>query len=402
MKKNLIYSILGFGFWNLSQWLLVVILARTLNLGNFGTIMFIISLITPILYFTGMNLRPAIATHQSLEKDYNDFLGYRIFSIIISLLILLIGMSFSELSSNINIFLLIFVWKSMEVFSELLQAYFQNKNFFNYLVVLQIIKSILITVGLVIASIVTTSPVVILLIINFIWIIIIVGELSLVRNMFKIKVTYFSSFYVEIIKKYKFLALSLLVSNLLGNVPRYLIEMYYKIEFVGIFSAIFYISIIIGSIANAVLQVLLPKFSDLIRDGKEKQIRKIINKLNFITVLIGFIWVTLVAFFGDFILDILYGSEYSEYNIVLITISIGSFLNILSLFWIGTLIATGKFKLQLYVNIISLFSIFITGLIILKYFKFEYIGYSFITTYLLQMSISFYFGKLALKRGEID
>jgi O-antigen/teichoic acid export membrane protein len=402
MKKNIIYSILGFGFWNLSQWLVVVILARTLNLGDFGTVMYIISLTTPVLYFTGMNLRPAIATHKSLEKDYNNFLGYRIFSIIISLIILLIGIIFSELSSNINIFLLIFLWKSMEVFSELLQAYFQNKSLFNYLVVLQILKSILITVGLVIASLITTSPVVILLIIISIWIIIVIGELSLVRKMFKIKVTYFSSFFIEIIKKYKFLALSLLVSSLLGNVPRYLIEMYYKIEFVGIFSAIFYISIIIGSIANAVLQVLLPQFSNLIRGGKKKQIKKIIYKLNLITVFVGFIWVTLVFFWGDFILEILYGVEYSEYNIVLITISIGSFLNILSLFWIGTLIATGKYKLQLYVNIISLFSIFITGLIILKYYKFEYIGYSFIITYLLQTSISFYFGKLALKRGEID
>src|SRR5699024_3432286 len=113
--------------------------------------------------------------------------------------------------------------------------------------------------------------------------------------------------------------------------PRYFIENFLGKEEIGYFASVAYLLVIFNLFANSISQYFLPGLSNLIKAGKYKQFQRyLFLKMNISTLLIGITLLIIFAIFGEYILLLVYGEEYTHLKNLMILIGIATIFNTIS------------------------------------------------------------------------
>jgi O-antigen/teichoic acid export membrane protein len=114
------------------------------------------------------------------------------------------------------------------------------------------------------------------------------------------------------------LGLSMLLTTVNLNVPRYFIEGYLGTRELGIFTAMAYIVVAGTTVVTALGQAVTPKMAEYYGNGQREAFQLLLWKLVAIGAAIGLVTVTASLWFGRQLLTVIYRPEYATRNDVFV------------------------------------------------------------------------------------
>lgn len=385
-KNNAIWNTTGSLTYALSQWLIIVVIAKIGTPEMVGEYSLALAITAPITMFLGGKLRLIYVTDHS-ELSFADYLNYKYLSSLLAILLIIIIVGFTSYNySVVMIILLIGLFKIHQDISELLYGVFQKQLKMKFIGISKIIKALMMIVLFTITLYYSNSLILAVLSIVIVsLLILLIYDLKFAKRFVGIR------FKINFITIKDILLLSLplsimtLLNSLATNVPRYIIEMRLDLSSLGYFSALLHLifagNILIDSLRQPIIPILVRNY----RNKNRKNFIKIIAGVLLLCFIISFIGLITAYIFGETLLTIAYSADYAEFNDMFIIMILASG------FIYGTLIldsginAARKFKIQPFIGLLWLVSsiiisfYFITaygligaalGLLIYSFFKF--------------------------------
>lgn len=364
--KNIGYTFLGNAIFSFVKWLILILIVRLTTPEQVGSYTFSVALTTPILLCANMRIRLRYVVEDDLH--FNDLRVLRNILNITSLIIIIV-IGFLVYPGYLSLMILVAINKILDLQSELYYAVFHKKQNFRVISFMQIGKSLLIIVPFFLVVLISKNVILALItqsLIQLLWLIFVekrtVNHIGKSQKHTQNKKLIFSMLIaglplgiVQLLNSYNIL------------IPRYVIERFVNVEAVGIFASISYLLTVIDLFMNAISQNIVIKIKNTISNSNYKKLLAYINRDVFIfSILLGALVIVPVYFFNEFIVGIIYGSNYEKYSIVFLIISISIIFNFQSWIFDTTLMAFKVYKLQLIASIINVFISIISSLVLIK------------------------------------
>lgn len=355
---NLLFSNILFGF---TQFLIIVSLNKFGGLEEVGLYTLALGIVAPITVLLNMGLK----VHYNTNKNDDDFINYQIIRIISSVLIIIISILIClilkyEFSTSFVIFLVASL-KSIESILELDYGFLQKKELHNLIAKSKNIRSICLIIWIATCYLILNGNLLILLIGLIIFNIIFYflydfNYIKKVKESNKITI----SIIIKIVITSLPLAVATTFDTLNINIQRIILNYYLGIEKVGIYASLTTIMVTGQLVISSIMTYFLPKLNYFIIDGKRKKLQKVLIYLVSIAFLIGLSLIGSIAFFGEWILPVIFTNHYIPYkNLAVLIMIVGMFWYIAGVLNLAV-VAFNEFNRQMFAVIIS----FLTMLII--------------------------------------
>lgn len=352
---NFSWNLLGSLVYSLSQFLILMILAKLGNPVMVGLYSLGLAITAPIINLTNLQLRQIQATDTNKSGyQFNDYFGLRILAGLIMLFItyVIIIINNYDFEKTMIIFL-VGLSKVFDSYSDVVYGQLQQRERMDYIGKSRIIKGVstIIVVGalLYLTGDIITS----LLALNITWILLFItydkNKIKLFINDIKPK------FNFEKLKKLTILAFPLGIVLMLGslntNLPRFFVEKYIDESALGYFASIAYFLVAGNIFIQSVGQAFSPRLAKLYRDKQFLKYKRNIRSLVLLGVVVGFIGFLISVFFGEFFLTLLYDSTYAQYNFILKLIMISGIFSFSASFLGHGITAMRLFRIQPITNL---------------------------------------------------
>lgn len=368
MRSNFIYSLMANIYSAICKFLILLTIIRLGTPLEVGRYNYALVLSAPIFLLASLKIRSIIVTND--EYKVNQFFN----AILVTNFIFLIAfMAIVPMFSSSNQTLIIFIValiKIIENTKEVAYGVYQKEEKLKTQSISMILYFTLSLASFYVAYFVTYDLFIALLL-SFICGLLsfMLFDLPVMKKRFKVGLKV--AFSVINSKNIVYLALPLSVSAAIGSLntglPRIILKEFYDEYTLGIFSAIAYLLVIGSLLASSLSQVFLPRLRKFFREGQWNNFIDLTRKMVLIGSFIGFVSIIISVIFGKTILRIFYGTEYSNQSIVLVVLSLG-ILFILSGVFLGTaIIATGNYKVNYKIALITLLSITIFSLVFIPF-----------------------------------
>lgn len=315
----------------LSQWLMLIFFSRMSDPMQLGYYSYALAVTAPIFLLSNLQLRPLLVADLNTSKSFSfsQYFSLRIITIVLAIVASLCFIS-GDTTFSIVVLTLVVLIKASEAFSDIIYAYYNASKKTTFISKSLTIKSLLVIISsfLVLYS---TNNIIYSLIATLCGYILVLIFLDFRKNFDYIKnIKILDRDLKAIISSGLPLGIAVMLVSLQTNIPRYFLEQYSSIEFVGIYT-IFYYFLVIGSIIiNSVCQYLSPYFSEYYQTLNTKKLKAIILQAFFIALILGLIGLLVSLPLHDFIIQTIYGDSYIEYSYLLPYIMLAAVFSYLS------------------------------------------------------------------------
>jgi len=389
--QNFSWTFIGSTIYALSQWLLIVVLAKFGSAEVVGQFSLGLAITAPIILFSNMQLRNIIATDSVNQYSFSEYYGTRIILLLLAFLVIIGVVLIGPYDPIVSIIIiLVGLSKIFESLSELAHGYFQKIERMDYAGRSMIFKSLSSLFAFSVSYIITKSLIIGLLGLILAW--------ALRLFLYDLKIT---KLYTNIRPTYKNIQLLILfvlplgfvsiLNSLNTNIPRYFLERVGGLDDLGYFSAIAYILVAGNLLIRPLSLVAAPKLAKSYQNNDKKKFVKITLALLFFAFIIGIIAITIVYFSGELILTIIYDSSYADYNNIFVIIMIGSIISYFTTFLNSSIIAARVFKKHPYINLITMIVGMVASIILIPRYGIEGAAYVTVTVFTTQ-----FFGSMGL------
>lgn len=366
--KKFNYIFLANLFSALCKFLVLIVLARLGSPIEVGKYNYALVISAPIFLFLSLKIRSVIVTNDNYKPSnhYSTILTINSIAIIfLSIIALIID------SSNFKVLLLVSLIKIVENLKEIAYGIYQKDSEMKYLSMSMISYNFFSFLCFSITFYLTKSlesSLILWLIIAIVSFYIV--DKTLLKKEYNIKLKYVKDY--QIMKEISLLTFPLSLSTAIGSlntgIPRILVKSFHGEYYLGVFSAIAYLLVVGNLFANSISQIFLPQLRNFYRLKNYEDYRKTTKKMMFLGFIVGIVGVFLSSIIGKTILKIVFGNEYANNSITLVILSFG-LLFILSGVFLGTsIIATGNYKVNYKISLITLFSTIISSIIFIPRF----------------------------------
>jgi len=383
--KNFSWTFIGSLVYAFSQWLLIITLAKLSSPDIVGQYSLALAITAPVVLFSNMQLSNILATDSRDEYSFSEYISTRIILLSISLIVIVCIVIFGTYNPSLSIVIvLVGLSKVVESLSELTHGYFQKVERMDYAGKSQIIKGIT-SVSIFILTFYFTNSL-ILSVVGMIgaWFLrLIYYDLRKVKLFTDVKVTINNSF--KLITLFALpLGLVSILNSLNTNIPRYFLEYHFDLNELGYFSAIAYILVAGNLLIRPLSLVAAPKLAQNYQKNKKREFVILNIKLFLAAAILGFVAITIVYYFGEFILTFIYSIEYAKYNNIFLLIMIGSILSYFTTFLNVAIVAAREFKKQPYINLITMIAALLSSIYLIPINGIEGAAYVTIIVFLTQ------------------
>lgn len=401
LKKNFSWNFVGSMIYSATQWGLIIVFTRLGSIEMVGMYSLALAVTAPIMMLTNIQLRTVQASSTSSKYKYSDFLSVRIITNTLFIIILLIMLSLSSYNKyTMIVIMLIGISKFIESFSDVSFGFFQQRERMEYIAKSQILKGLLGLIVVTILILITESLIVSLFGLILSWLFVFL--LYDLQNVSRFKEDNRPKFDIRNIKAIIILALPLgiieMITSLNSNLPKILVDKYLGKESLGYFSSIFYLVLIGSKFVNSIAQAALPRLAKLKDEGKICLFKKTLFKLVGISSLVGIIAIVVSCLFGDILLVLIYGSEFADYNLLLVLIMVYGMFDYISHSLMIGLNSLRAFKIQPFLGAFWLFIIFVFSIYFIPKYELLGVGYSLIAYSLVRVISLIFVIAFKLKR----
>lgn len=361
LRRNLFWTLTGNVVYVASQWLVLLVIARLGTPYMVGQLAMGFAWTGPIFLLSQLRLRALQATDGGGEYSTGDYLGLRILTTALVIVLAVLFASWYGLSSESGwVVIGVALAKSFESGSDILYGLFQQQEEMQRMAWSMIARGVLsvTSVGLTMAA--THN--------------IVLATAALAGSSLLLLLFFDIPFALAMMRKRQMglltprwnwptlsrlaltaapLGVSAMLMSWGTNVPRYFLEHYNGIREVGVFSAVFYVAMASGYLVTALGEAANPAMGRLFAAGMLTELREMMLRLILCTVLVGAVLLSLCALWGGRLLAWIYGAEYAVPPLLLWLAIAAMVANLASILSYG-LIATRRLRAHLGALIVML------------------------------------------------
>jgi O-antigen/teichoic acid export membrane protein len=335
LRANFLWAFWGNAVNGLCQWGILIVLARLGVPETVGKFTLGLAITAPIMMLAHLDTGKLQATDSKDEFLFQHYYGLVLLNTIIALLVItvLIFLLGYRGETAIIIFL-VALFKAAENISFVFYGLFQQREKMKYVASSLFIKAPVSLAVIAIVLKITGSLMISVLCFSFVWIItIFLYDMKAAQNTLKSKregndklfiasennahllqPVFSKAHLISLTALALPLGISLTISSLSVNLPRYFIEHNIGLYELGIFSAISYLTVIGGRFIVTLSQSLSPRLAIYYANNNHAQFISLLKKQCFIVLAIGLSGILLAFFFGRPFLNLLYGQVYAGYT----------------------------------------------------------------------------------------
>lgn len=326
IQSNFSWQLAGNVVLAISQWGILVVLAKIGNPHMIGQFTFGLAVTAPVIFFTNMSLSKVLSTDTSHMYEFRDYFGLRIVMNILAvtivvMILIIIGL---DLQQALIVFV-IGISKVVESTSNIFHGLYQKNERMDYTGISYMIKGPTSLCAMGIFLWLTNSLLIAVTALSMSWLLIlIVYEFPLGRRFGSIRPRFITSNFRKLLTLSFPLGIVALLLSLIPNIPRYFIEYFLGSEALGYFAAIVYIMAAYSTIINALGESIIPRLAHFYSNSYIKQYQSLIMKVLLVVIGISLGSIVGVFYFGKFVLTILYDSSYVAYSQLLFQLMIAA------------------------------------------------------------------------------
>ena len=353
LKANFYYSLIGNGFFSLSLWLNISVIAKLSNVEAVGDYALANAIVSPLFGFFSLNIRAAVVTDVIGQFKYREYFAARIVtSYICFVFILVIALCLARGYEFGATMTFLTVARFTESFCDIRYALSQKLENMKPIAISKGLRGmagfLILTLGLAISG---SLPIgLACLAASWITVYFFYDRQISKAQLAKEEITPDFSSVKSIVWLCLPLGILLLINLSINNIPRFFVSSWLDQKSLGYFAATTYFIFIGGTFVNAVALPLSPKFSEYFRNNIQRFKLLLLQSLGS-AFLVGVCGVLLSVYFGEFILTLAYTEEYAEYSYLLIWSMISAVALYCSAILGTAITATRKFQSQMLVNL---------------------------------------------------
>jgi O-antigen/teichoic acid export membrane protein len=336
LRANFSWTFAGNVVYAGSQWGMLVVLAKLGSPEMVGQFALGLAITAPVIMFTNLQLRGVQATDARQEYLFGDYLGLRLITTMLALLIIagIVSVSGYRLEA-VLVILTIGLAKAIESISDAFYGLLQQHERMDRIAKSMMTKGLLSLVALSVGVYITGSVSGGVVGLVVVWALILVGydvrsgaltlnpkpqPGGLASNESNLMPVLHPRWELSTLAKLTWLALPLglvmMLISLNANIPRYFIERYLGEHELGIFAALAYLQMAGTTVVGALGQSASPRLAKYYAAGNGPAFRALLLKMAGIGVLLGGVGVLVALVAGRDLLTLLYRPEYAEYELL--------------------------------------------------------------------------------------
>ncbi|MBK03915.1 MAG: hypothetical protein CL932_10900 [Deltaproteobacteria bacterium] len=360
LRSNFLWTLFGNGIFAASQWLILIALTKQVPEKMVGQFFLGLTVSSPLLLFTDMNLRAVLVADAKNRFRYADYMKLRLwtFPVAVLLMLIIVFASGYEWQAIIVIFL-VFAFKGFEAIGRITHAIFQRYERMDKVSISMMLRGTFSAIALSIMAYTTKQVswailgvVVINACIFFFYDL--PQSLSFAHTHDEERTIYEAeedrshqqNDILGLLKHAYPLGLSALFGSLIIYIPNYILEMYHGEEVLGIYSAMFYLGLLGNMVMGALGQATSARMARAHTNGDVKGFLRLLFILILIALCVGGGLIFLAYFFGPKILTLLYKASYAKHHIVFVWIAISVSCSFLDIALSYGMLASQSFKSQ--------------------------------------------------------
>ncbi|MDT0695301.1 lipopolysaccharide biosynthesis protein [Mammaliicoccus sciuri] len=366
MKYNFHIYLLGNLMFGFCQWVTIILLVKYSNTTLLGHYTYGIAIVAPLILLLSFGLNTLIVTNNKFKHNIY-FYTRCISSLLIIIIYMFIVVKWTNLNTDVYLLMAFIAFtKVIENVNDIKFAYWISENNHRKVGIFKFVLSIyqisLTTFFVIIYHSLITALIIYSVTLFFYTVI-------SNRKYLKINIKEFNNIIVLCMMGVP-ISITLFLSSLNSNIPKYLLEIYSNIESVGIFSGLLTIYSIgntfLFSIYNYLLPTIVKNKNDFIF------LKKVLLYIILISTFTSSIIITLSFLYFDNIINIILSNKFAKFNKEFILLIISSCLIYVSILFDLFINSHKKYKYNTVVQIISVLTILISSLIAIP--KFDIYG----------------------------
>lgn len=351
LRRNFSWTFIGNGIYAACQWGMLVVLAKLGSPEMVGQFTLGLAVTTPVIMFTKLHLRSIQATDAKQEFSFNDYLGLRLLSTVLALVIITaIVLTSGYHRETLIVVLLIGLAKSLDAISDLFYGLIQQKERMDRIAVSLMLKGplslLMLSIGVYISNSIIWGVVGLI----FAWGTVLVGydirSGVLMLNQMP-QPRWHSKTLLKIVRLALPLGFVMMLISLNTNIPRYFIEQHLGERELGIFAALAYLMVVGNMIIAALGDSATPRLAKYYALGDSKAFGTLLIKLSGIGALLGGIGILIAIFAGSQILSTIYSAEYAEHTNLFVWLMVAAGISYIESFLSYGITAARYFRIQM-------------------------------------------------------
>lgn len=381
MIKKMQYLI-GDLFVAASQWGMLVIVANLLELEDLGYFTYFLAIIAPLSYLIQMQHRVVYVTDGFPEFNLYDYIISRM--ILFMIAIFTSGLFIFEYQKDaFDIFLLLFIWKFIEMIDDLVYGYWQKNMVIEKISKSKVIRSTVQISLFAVCSFFTSSlefSLLVMILFTMVWLFYNLNKVELDR-----KISINAESFFNLVKITYPLAIYSSLAILYANIPKYFIELELGIDEVAIFSTLAYFLVIGNLLINSMVQVKLTFLSELYMSSNIKKIYKELLTIILLLCTFSFISIFITLIWGEDLLNFVYNERIAEHTGLLVLLFIASIFSYSSSV-LGMILTIAKgYKLQALLSIVWCFVYIAFSIFYIDGYGLIGSGYAYVMSSIVQL-----------------
>ncbi|SNZ21588.1 lipopolysaccharide biosynthesis protein [Cohaesibacter gelatinilyticus] len=370
LKKNFIWMLLSQGVFSGLQWLLVILLARGGGAEHVGQYGLALALTTPVQIFFNLSLRTVYVTYRGEDHSFGTFWRLRLLSLIpATFLIIALAFIFGDGPQVRLVILLVAIAKMAEASSDMLYALPQRVNQMDKVGKSMMVRAIISTA--LFALLYWTSQDIVLSLACYAagWVGVLLFFDRLVmaapyRDKNAERHGLSGSALFSLAKHAMPIGLASFATAIAINIPRLMLEQSAGTAELGIFAALTYFILLGSMVVNVLGQAVRSPLATAYEQANGKRFWAIIGTGSCIAIGMGIIFWLGTLIIGEWVLRVVYGSEFAVHSTLFCTIGLISMPVFLGTFLGFCLPSAGSYQLCLYAALFSLIASFGASMIL--------------------------------------
>ncbi|MEI6442554.1 MAG: oligosaccharide flippase family protein [Nostocales cyanobacterium ELA583] len=362
LRRNFSWTFIGNAVYAGCQWGMLVVLAKLGSPEMVGQFTLGLAVTAPVIMFTNLQLRGIQATDAQKQYSFSDYLGLRLISTGLALLIIaVISFSGGYQRETSLVIVLIGIAKAFESVSDVFYGLIQQHERMDKIAMSLMIKGplslLLLGIGVYLSGQVIWGVFGLLLT----WAVVLFGYdirsgLLMVKQRSKLQPRWHRKTLIKLVWLSLPLGFVMMLISLNSNIPRYFIERYLGERELGIFAALAYLMVAGGMVVSALGESASPRLAKYYAEGDRIAFRTLLLKLVGIAAVLGGIGVLVALIAGRQILTLIYRPEYSEQTTLFIWLMVVAGINYISSFLGYGMTAARYFRIQmpLFITVVSI------------------------------------------------
>lgn len=357
LTKQFMWLLIGQVFYNLSQWGLLIILAKLGNPEEVGRFSLGLAITAPIFAFSNMELRNLLATETNQDYSFQIYWGLRIIATLIGITLVFLVALIGGYSSDTTIVMVgVGLAKGFESLSDLLQGLMQQKGQLERVGQSQLLKSVFTLVCFGGVYRISESLALAVGAMTLVWLVIwllfdlrVAAQLELNDGLHP---SFKPAFFNRILKTTLPLSFSVFIGTLTLSLPRYYIEAYHGENALGYFSALFYLKAAASLLFIAIQQTMITRMAVYYKTSPS-DFRRLLGYLFWFSLVVTAFAVLVIAILGRSLLHLFYGAAYAEQFQVFVWLMVGVGPSYMQGFLTAAILVMRSTQALLYIQIIN-------------------------------------------------